>query len=168
MDALAISQQFLLPSQKWTFTTKSLPITGKPKKCLSEIDFYDGHKRFKDIQLNSCCVVKRNPACTAFHFTPAFGWACALFCFNNCENSFACELACCGVVCAGTFADVQIWNWNLYLEWACAVRGFWCVMKTPILLNAFIRICITVLNKSKSEQGAPCARTFGFPYRHRV
>ena len=32
-----------------------------------------GHKCFKDIQLNSCCVVKRNPACTAFHFTPAFG-----------------------------------------------------------------------------------------------
>lgn len=36
------------------------------------------------------------------------------------------------------------------------------------LLNAFIRICITVLNKSKSEQGAPCVRSFGFPYRHRV
>lgn len=164
MDALALSQQFLLPSLKWTFTTKSLPITGKPKKCPSEKSISDGHKWFKYIQLNFCCIIKRNPAYTGFQFAPAFGRTCALFCFNNGKDF----LACCGIVCTGTFADIQIWNWNLHLEWARAVRGFWCVMKTPILLNAFIRICITVLNKSKSEQGAPCARTFGFPYRHRV
>ena len=164
MDTLALSQQFLLPSLKWTFTTKSLPLTGKSKKCPSEKTISDGHKWFKYIQLNFCCIIKRNPAYTGFQFTPDFGRTCALFCFNNGKDF----LACCGIVCTGTFADIQIWNWNLHLEWACAVRGFWCVMKTPILLNAFIRICITVLNKSKSEQGAPCARTFGFSYRHRV
>ena len=83
---------------------------GQTKKCLSKKSISNGHKCFKDIQLNSCCVVKRNPACTTFQLTPTFDRACALFCFNNGENFFACEPACCGVVRAGTFADVQIWN----------------------------------------------------------
>ena len=54
--------------------------------------------------LDVCAKVEGNPAGTAFQLTPAFGGACALFCFNNGENSFADELSCCGVVCAKAFA----------------------------------------------------------------
>ena len=57
-------------------------------------------------QLNSGCIIERNPACTGFQLAPAFGRACTLLCFNNGENSFACKLAGCGVIYAGAFKDV--------------------------------------------------------------
>ena len=59
----------------------------------------------RDIQLNFCCIVESNPAGAALQLTPAFIRACTLLCFYNGENAFAGELSCCGIVCAGAFAD---------------------------------------------------------------
>ena len=96
---------------KREFTSNNLP----KRRVLSSTHGVVGGLRLvtasypiNDIQLNSCCIVKCNPAGTGFQLTPAFGRACALFCFNDGENSLAGEPACCGVVRAGTFADVQI------------------------------------------------------------
>lgn len=56
--------------------------------------------------------------------------------------------------------------------WQPTSNSLWMQKNTALskrqLLNAFIRICITILNKFMSTEGVPRARTFGFPYRHRV
>ena len=68
---------------------------------------------------------------------------------------------------------LKILNKRLILKiWQPTSNSLWIQKNTALskrhLLNAFIKICITVLNKFKSEQDTPCAWTFGFPYRRRV